>query len=319
MDPHRRNSRLWALARRQHGVVSWAQLLGLGFTAKAIEHRIAKGRLHRIHRGVYAVGRPELTQRGHWMAAVLYCGPTALLSHESAAALWRIRLEPRRPPGSPSPIHVSLDAAVFRQSDGIRIHRRSNLTPADRATHHDIRVTSPVCTLVDLAATLPRGEVEAAIGEADKLDLVNPEDLRAALDDLPRRPGLAKLRKLLDRHTFRLTDSELERLFLPIARRVGLPPPLTRRWVNGYRVDFFWPGLGLVVETDGLRYHRTPAQQARDRRRDQVHTAAGLTPLRFTHYEVRFEAGHVEAVLKKVTHCLRSTAASPFDADPSPL
>jgi very-short-patch-repair endonuclease len=121
---------------------------------------------------------------------------------------------------------------------------------------------------------------------------------------MPRRPGLGRLRRTLDRHTFRLTRSELERRFLPIARRAGLPRPLTRQWVNGYEVDFLWPDLGLVVETDGLRYHRTPAQQAVDRRRDQTHTAAGLTPLRFTHYEVRYELGHVEATLAAVARRL---------------
>jgi very-short-patch-repair endonuclease len=109
-------------------------------------------------------------------------------------------------------------------------------------------------------------------------------------------------RELLDRRTFRLTDSELERRLLPIVRRVGLPPPETGAEVNGFRVDFYWPDLGLVVETDGLRYHRTPAQQARDRLRDQMHLAAGTTPLRFTHAQVRFEPEHVEGTLTSVTH-----------------
>jgi very-short-patch-repair endonuclease len=239
------------------------------------------------------------------MAAVLRCGPTAALSHESAAELWQIRPVRRRARTSPSPIDVSLNAAVVRQSEGIRIHRRSNLTPSDLTTHRRIPVTRPVCTLVDLAAKLPTNELEAAISEADKYDLTNPEALRVALQAMPRRPGIAKLRTLLDRHTFRLTDSELERYFLPIARRAELPPPLTQQWVNGYRVDFFWPELGLVVETDGLRYHRTPAQQAADRRRDQAHAAAGLTPLRFTHYQVRYEPGDVEPTLRSVAERLR--------------
>jgi very-short-patch-repair endonuclease len=108
------------------------------------------------------------------------------------------------------------------------------------------------------------------------------------------------LRDLLRRDVFALTESELERRFLPIARRAGLPPPRTQAHLNGFRVDFFWPDLGLVVETDGLRYHRTPAQQARDRRRDQVHAAAGLTPLRFTHHQVAHEARSVEATLRAV-------------------
>ena len=109
----------------------------------------------------------------------------------------------------------------------------------------------------------------------------------------------------MDRLTFVLTESELERLFLPVARRAGLGLPTTRALVNGFKVDFYWPELGLVVETDGLRYHRTPAQQARDRIRDQTHSAAGLTPLRFTHAQVRFEAEYVEATVAKVARRLR--------------
>lgn len=108
------------------------------------------------------------------------------------------------------------------------------------------------------------------------------------------------MRAILDRHTFVLTDSELERRFLPLVRRVGLPLPHTGRYVNGWKVDFFWPDLGLVVETDGLTYHRTPAEQARDRLRDQTHSAAGLTPLRFTHWQVALEAQHVKATLGAV-------------------
>jgi very-short-patch-repair endonuclease len=117
---------------------------------------------------------------------------------------------------------------------------------------------------------------------------------------MPPRPGLAKLRQTLDRRTFTLTDSELERLFLPLARRAGLPPPQTQARVNGFRVDFYWPELGLVVETDGLRYHRTPTQQAKDRVRDQKHIAAGLIPLRFTHAQIRVEKAHVHATLGAV-------------------
>ena len=138
------------------------------------------------------------------------------------------------------------------------------------------------------------------MNEADKLDLVTPEELRKVLDDVPRLPGLVALRDLLDRGTFVLTDSELERLFLPIARSAGLSPPETGVILHGFKVDFHWPALGLVVETDGLRYHRTPAQQAKDRLRDQVLTAAGLTTLRFTHWQVRHVPHHVRATLVAV-------------------
>jgi hypothetical protein len=289
---------LWALARRQHGVVARWQLLELGFSSQAIAHRLATGRLHPLWRGVYAVGRPHVTQHGLWMAAVLSCGSDALLSHESAAALWGIRRGDRRI------IEVSVPYPGDRRRPGIRVHRRRDLDVADAGRHIRIPVTQPISTLVDLAARLPMNQLEAAVNEADKLGRVDPETLRAALDRLAGRRGVVALRNLLDRHTFVLTDSDLERLFLPIVHKAGLPMPRTGRWVNGFEVDFFWPDLGLVVETDGLRYHRTPAQQARDRVRDQAHVAAGLTPLRFTHYQVAYEPGTVRDTLAAVAQRL---------------
>lgn len=116
-------------------------------------------------------------------------------------------------------------------------------------------------------------------------------------------PGAAPLRRVLDGATFLLTDSALEPRFIRIAGRAGLPQPRTQQWLHGFRVDFYWLELGLVVETDGLRYHRTPAQQARDRLRDQTLTAAGLTVLRFTYAQIRYEPGHVEATLHRVAAC----------------
>jgi very-short-patch-repair endonuclease len=278
-----------ALAAKQHGVVTRAQLLELGLSSKAIEHRLSRGRLHRVHRGVYAIGRPELTRLGTLIAAVLACGPDAALSGEQAAEVYGMR---KRRAG---PIDVTVPHAI-RKRPGIRTHRRP-LPDAERTTRHGIPITTPIRTLVDLCATLSRQELEAAVGEADRLGLVDPERLRAAVDG---RRGAAALRQLLDRRTFVLTHSELERRFLPIARRAGLPLPETQRWLNEGRVDFYWPELKLVVETDGLRYHRTPAQQAVDRRRDQEHAAAGLTPLRFTHEQIAYEAERVESVLARV-------------------
>jgi very-short-patch-repair endonuclease len=155
---------------------------------------------------------------------------------------------------------------------------------------------------------LDRAGVERMINEADKFNLAHPPGLRAALDARIGEPGAAKLRFVLDRRTFRLTKEELERRFLPLARKAGLPAPLTGQWVNEFEVDFFWPALGLVVETDGLRYHRTPAEQARDRLRDQTHTAAGLTPLRFTHEQVRYEPEHVLAILAQTASRLAISA-----------
>jgi very-short-patch-repair endonuclease len=292
-------SGVWMLAERQHGVVARTQLLELGLHPQAIKHRIQRGRLHPLWREVYAVGRPHVTRYGRWMAAVLTCGPEAVLSDFDAGALFCIR------PKSSGAIHVSIPARRrVRDRPGIRVHRRVQLAGDDVTRHHGIPVTSPVRTLIDLSTQLSPNQVERAVGEADKLGLVDLEALRGVLDGRPAQRGVRTLRKLLDRRTFVLTDTELEQRFLPIVRRAGLPKPHTRFRVNGFKVDFYWPELGLVVETDGLRYHRTPAQQATDRVRDQAHAAAGLTPLRFTHAQVAYEAHHVEGTLRAVARRL---------------
>ncbi len=248
-------------------------------------------------RGVYAVGRPELSRQGVWMAAVLSGGSGAVLSHRSAAELWGIR------PAAATVTEISVPASGPHRCPEVRAHRRTGLGPADVTSREGIPVTTPALTLVDLAGIGNRG-LERAVNEADRLDLIDPEALRAALEAYRGKRGARRLRELLDRRTFRLTESELERLFLPLVEEIGLPVPLTRRRLNGFRVDFFWPDLRLVVETDGLHYHRTPAQQARDKVRDQAHLVAGYTPLRFTHAQVRYEPAHVRATLRAVARRL---------------
>ncbi len=168
----------------------------------------------------------------------------------------------------------------------------------------------PVQTLLDLATELSSNRLERAVNEADKRDLVDPEALRAALEHHAGEPGVPTLRTLLDRQTFRLSETELEVLFRPLAAEAGLPTPITKEMVNGYEVDFFWPDLGLVVETDGLRYHRTAAAQSRDAERDQTHTAAGLTPLRFSHYQVKYEPDRVRRVLARTAANLQLRGGS---------
>jgi very-short-patch-repair endonuclease len=233
------------------------------------------------------------------MAAVLSCEEGAVLSHRSAAALWGFGAE------RDARIDVSVPFACFHAPDEVRVHRRYGLRPEDVSEQSGIPVTSPIRTLLDLAATSRPPAIERAVNEADRLDLVSPEELREALDGYKGERGVARLRTLLDARTFRLTDSELERRFLRLVREADLPTPLTGQHLNGFTVDFYWPDLGLVVETDGLRYHRTAAQQARDRRRDQAHLAAGLTPLRFTHRQVRFEPAYVRLTLLAVANRLR--------------
>ena len=192
----------------------------------------------------------------------------------------------------------------------MRLHRRRGLRPGDVTRHEGIPVTNPVQTLIDLAGEMDERRLERAVNEADRLDLVDLETLLCALDSYPARRGVGRLRGLLRTHVFRLTDSELERRFLRLVRKAKLPVPQTGTRLNGFVVDFYWPGLGLVVETDGLRYHRTPAQQARDRERDQAHARAGLTQLRFTHAQVFRDPARVGQTLRAVVRRLEVAGAA---------
>lgn len=291
--PPRVGGPVWDLARAQHGVLTRAQLLSLGLGPDSIKHRIAKGRLHPLWRGVYAVGRPEVGQKGWWMAAVLSCGPDALLSHRSAAALWGLVRASRE-----VEFDVIVPTRTVRRRPGVRVHRRSDLGPEHRCEVTGIPVMDPISTLVDLASYVPEWQVERAINEADRLDLVDPETLRGTVVALPPRPGMACMRRLLGLDA--MTDSGLERRFLTIVRAANLPRPETQVWVSGYRVDFYWPNLGLVVETDGWRYHRTPGEQATDHRRDQAHTVAALTTLRFSESQIRYRPDEVTQTLATV-------------------
>lgn len=187
---------------------------------------------------------------------------------------------------------------------------RLALRAEDITRRNGIPVTRPARTLVDLATELGGPALERAVNEADKHDLIDPETLRATLDRFAGEPGVRTLRALLDRHTFRLSDSNLEIAFRPIVTEAGLPQPLTKAWVNGYEVDFFWPELRLVVETDGLHYHRTASAQTRDRRRDQAHVASGLTQLRFTHWQVKHERDYVQRILRRTAQRLKTWARS---------
>ncbi|HEX6455447.1 MAG TPA: type IV toxin-antitoxin system AbiEi family antitoxin domain-containing protein [Solirubrobacterales bacterium] len=216
----KRDAEAWRLTRRQHGVVSREQLLALGFSRSAIEHRRRTGRLHPLARGIYSVGRSHLTREGRWMAAVLACGPGAALSHRSAAALWGFGAEHE------DYIDVSVKRASEARLPGIRCHRRPTLAAEAITRRQNIPVTEPVQTFLDLTTVAGPKTIERAINEADKHDVIDAGSLRRALDDHPGERGVRPLRRILDKHTFRLSDDELERLFRPLAASAGLPVPL---------------------------------------------------------------------------------------------
>ncbi len=284
-----------AIAARQNGVIDRGQMIDAGYSTEAIKHRIRRGRLFRIYQGVYAVGRRELSQEGEWQAALLACGPTAALSHDSAGQLWGIAK------GPPTPIHVSV-LVDCRSREGIRTHRRTELRTT---TRKGLRTTTPAQTLVDLAACWPRDPIEQAIGEAQLRRLISLKQLRKAGAD-GGKPG-AKLRAIIEDVTFRVTQSELEREFLRLLKSARLPFPETQRRFGKHRVDFHWPDLGLVIEADGGNFHRTARQQQYDRERDQAHIRAGRTPMRVTHGQVFNVKDEITALLADVVRRLGAT------------
>lgn len=281
-----------AAAAAQHGVLTRSQLVAFGLSQDAIKHRVARGKLHRLHRGVYAVGRPQLDRNGRRTAALLACAPGAALSHSAGAEFWRFG--PRAPE-----LEVSICPPRAIKHPGLRIHRTTTLTAPEIRTVEGIAVTDPLRTLVDLAPRWKHQRIDDAIERISQINLRSPPQLLDQLDQRAPIPGSGIVREVLTRWTISLTDTQLERRVLPIAKRAGLPEPLSQQWVNGHRVDFYWPELRLVVEADSLRYHRTAARQTADAKRDQAHVAAGLTPLRFSHAQITYEPDSVERALRE--------------------
>ena len=276
-----------ALAARQHGVVERRQLLALGFTRAAIETRVRTGRLHRIHRSVYAVGHARLTRNGRFTAAALACGDGAVISHRSAAALWDLTRE------APVNVDVTRVANGGRARPGITIHRTRRLPDHERAQVDGIPVTSVARTLLDLTDVV---SIDRPVAQADRLGLLDVHAIHRAVDDNPGRRGTKRLLQAID--TPILTRSELENRFLALVRTAGLPQPRVNAKVAGLEVDFHWPDHHLVVETDGLAFHRSRTAQERDREREAVLARAGLRTHRFTHRHVVGDPRGVEDTLR---------------------
>ncbi len=288
----RRPSRDWEIGRiaaGQEGLISLVQLRQLGVGKDAAAKRVATGRLHRVHEGVFAVRLPLLSDRGRYLAAVLACGEGAVLSHGSAAALWGLR------EGPADAIDVTAPNRRGRIPVGIRAHRDGSLRQIDRTELGGIPCTTVARTLLDLAAAIPIWELKRAISEAEVLRILD----HAAARDLIRRNrgrrGVARLRMLLDEiePETKRTRSELERRFLRLCVRAKLPRPEVNIPLDlgdvRLEVDFLWRTAGLIVETDGLRYHETGSAGRRDSWREQRLQLAGWRVSRCTWTQVERE------------------------------
>jgi hypothetical protein len=264
-------ARLARIAERQHGVVTREQLAAVGIDKSGVTRRVQAGRLHRLHRGVYAVGHRSLSWRGRWLAAVLAAGDGAVLSHTSAVALWEF-LRPIQ-----GPAHVTVDAAVRRkQRPGIVVHRSRTLTPRDITRRRGIAVTTPARTIEDVRGTIEPYLFRRALRQAELAG--------------HRVPHLSAVKR---------SRSDLELFFLAFCERHDLPRPLVNHRVHGYRVDFFFAEQGVAVETDTWTYHRGSVAFEDDHTRDLALRAHRITTRRYTDDQLEAASDAVAADLRE--------------------
>ena len=297
--PHPIDRSISAFALEQHGVVALRQLVELGLSASAVRNRVANGRLHRVHRGVFAVGHANLTRDGRFMAATLACGPGAVLSHRAVGAKWDLGLR-----GRPW-VDVTAPGRRGRRRPGIRVHSAATLAAHDADVIDGIPCTTLARTLLDVAEDATRREVERACDRTETQRLL---DMTAIDDVLARangRRGAALLAAVLSEHRVgsTLTRNELEERFLAICRDIEAAPDGVNAWIaypggGGAEADFAWRAELLDVEVDGRDVHATRRAFESDRRRDQRLALLGWRVVRFTWRQVVHEPAVVAQVLR---------------------
>jgi very-short-patch-repair endonuclease len=279
------------IAARQHGMVTWAQLRAAGVTRDAITAHVRNGWLVARHRGVYRLGvfgGPF----GDEMAALLACGPHAVLSHWTAPHVFALH------PPVPDGVHVTVMEGLAGRRPGIRTHRTTALPPCDVVVRHGLRVTTPARTLLDLAATAPRDALERLVEEAQVQRLASTAELLAVIERGVGRRGVRKLRELVDLlDEPLLTRSEAEKRLRALCRSAALPMPQMNVRRAGWEVDAVWDAQKLVVEVDGHKFHSPLSQFERDRRKDADLMLAGYRVLRLTWRRLTREPDQVIALL----------------------
>jgi hypothetical protein len=283
-------------------VVARTQLIEAGISARAIQQRLSSGHLHQMFRGVYAVGSPNVTQDGRWMAAVLAAGPNAALSHRSAAALWSLRPVPN------APIEVIVAGGSRSRRRGLITHRSSCLTAEDLTRRRGIPVTTPARTLVDLATRVHGREVKEAFYSAEAHADLDRAALSRCLERAKGRRGSGVLRQLLSEARLPLAAANpgLERRFIRFCRRRGMPIPEVNAPLGEFIVDCLWREARLVVELDSWEFHRDRDSFEADRRRDAWLQTHGHRIIRVTDRRMRFSGDRLEGEIRAL---LASAAA----------
>jgi hypothetical protein len=290
------------IAERQHGTVAHWQLHRLGFSASGIQRMVAAGRLHVLHRGVYAVGHRALPPRGWTMAAALAGGTGALVCCRSAAAVRGFLSDARA-------VVDVLVPAKRRNRKGIVFHESRQIHPDDRDEVDGIPVTSVARTLLEIAEVVPRRKLVYAIEKAEKQRVFDLTELRALMARSHGRHGLNALTAALTEiePEAEYTHEGMERLFIPFCRRYQIPMPAMNVVVEGYTVDAYWREHNLIVELDSWEHHRTARAFEEDRRRD-----AALTPevVRVTHRWLTKEPDDLARTLNRKLSASPSLAAT---------
>jgi very-short-patch-repair endonuclease/predicted transcriptional regulator of viral defense system len=295
VGPERRDARLARIASGQHGLVTIGQLAAIGMSRQSVSAWIAAGRLHRVQRGVYAVGHAALTPIARRLAAVLTFGELAVASHITAAALWDVRRT------SATLHHVTVPGKSQSRS-GIRVHRRT-LAAEDRDRCDGVPVTSLARTLVDLGDVVPATQVRNAFVRAEHLRLIDMAKIDAALERAGRTRGAAALREVLRVYDARWEHarSDLELALLDLATTHELPEPEVNAWIEDrFCVDALWRDRRVIVEADSSKFHNIPSARRDDARRDSILRARGFTVMRFSYRDITRREGAVVSTLRSV-------------------
>jgi very-short-patch-repair endonuclease len=287
--------RVNAIAARQHGVVTHAQLADAGMSRSSCRHRVVTGRLRRLHRGVYAVG-PIVLPHARQMAAVLACGRGALLSHDDARSLWLeatspARYDPVQNGAGEEAVSVTVAHTGRSRRPGIRLHRVRRIDSADWTVQHGIPVTTPIRTVLDLAPVIGASQLEQLIARLARERLLDLDELATRVAICRGRKGVPTLRAVLEQSGGpALTRSEAEAVFLALLRKAGLPAPEVNVRVGAYELDFYWRDERLAVEIDGFRHHSSRPRFEGDRRKDTWLRARGLSVIRLSWRQITQEA-----------------------------
>jgi very-short-patch-repair endonuclease len=289
---NKRERELATVARKQHGVITRRQLVGAGLGRRTITRRVEAGRLYKLHQGVYALGAIQLTRRSDWMAAVLACGRSALLSHRSAAVLWGLM--------QPQDGEVEVTSPSGRGRPGIKVHE-GGVHRDERTAVDGIPVTTVARVLFDLAEIVDERELELTFEEADRLGLLRVQALEAVCARGHGRRALKAIRPLIEAaRPAEPTRSPLEDIFLRFCRDHDLPRPQTNVSLLGYEVDAYWPDARLVVESDSWSFHSHRAAFERDRARDAAMQANGYRVIRVTYRRLEQEPVTVAAEFRRL-------------------